>query len=132
MALGDNPCIPFMEPGQTLTAQASAAVTGKRLVNISGNRTTDGNYLVAHATAAGRCIGVASYDAAVGEKVGVLAEGILPVVTGGIIAAGAEVEVGTAGVAVTRATGIPVGVCLDGAASGADARVRLYASGSIV
>ncbi len=130
MATGDNPCVPFMEPGADPTCQASAAVTGKRFVNISGNRTTDGNYLVAPATAAGRTLGVAAHDAIVGDKVKIWTRPgiILPVDTGGAIAAGAEVEVGAAGVAVTKAAGVAVGVCLDAAANGTPtgARIKLY------
>jgi predicted RecA/RadA family phage recombinase len=120
-----NECIPYSEPGQRVNAQASAGVTGMRFVNISGNRTADGNYAVAHATAAGAVFGVSAYDAASGEKVGVIRGGIVPVTAGGTIAAGARVEVGTNGQAVVLASGIAVGQCLDGATNGNPARIAL-------
>ncbi|GAB7039710.1 MULTISPECIES: DUF2190 family protein [Catenuloplanes] len=120
-----NELIPFEEPGQRITAQASATVTGKRFVNISGNRTAGGKYQVAPATAAGAVFGVATYDAASGEPVGVIRSGIVPVTAGGTIAAGARVEVGTNGQAVTLASGVAVGQCVDGVTSGNDARIAL-------
>lgn len=120
-----NELIPFEEPGQRVTAVASAGVTGKRLVNISGNRTAAGKYQVAHATAAGAAFGVAVYDAATGEHVGVIRAGIVPVTAAGTIAAGARVEVGTAGQVVTLASGIAVGICCDAATNGNDARIAL-------
>jgi predicted RecA/RadA family phage recombinase len=120
-----NELIPYSEPGQQVTAQATATVTGKRFVNISGNRTANGNYSVAHATAAGSVFGVSKYDAASGDPVGVIRGGIVPVTAGGTIAAGARVEVGTNGQAVTLASGIAVGTCCDAATNGNDARIAL-------
>ncbi len=120
-----NEAIPYSEPATRVTAHATAAVIGKRFVNISGNRTADGNYSVAPATAAGAVFGVATYDAAIGDKVGVLRGGIVPVTAGANIAAGARVEVGTNGQAITLASGIAVGQCLDAATTGNDARIAL-------
>jgi predicted RecA/RadA family phage recombinase len=120
-----NELIPYEEPGQRVTCQASAGVTGKRFVNISGNRTAGGKYQVAHATAAAAAFGVAVYDAVSGDPVGVIRAGIVPVTAGGTIAAGARVEVGTNGQAVTLASGIAVGTCCDGATNGNDARIAL-------
>ncbi len=120
-----NECIPFYEPGQRITAQATAGVTGKRFVNVSANRQTDGSISVAHATAAGAVFGVSTYDAATGEKLGVIRGGVVPVTAGGTIAAGARVEVGTNGQAVTLASGIAVGTCVNGATNGNDAQIAL-------
>jgi hypothetical protein len=120
-----NELIPYEEPGSRVTAQASAAVTGKRFVNVSGNRTANGKYQVAHATAAGAAFGVSVYDAASGDPVGVIRVGIVPVTAGGTIAAGARVEVGANGQVVTIASGIAVGICCDGATNGNDARIAL-------
>lgn len=124
-----NDCIPFEEPGARITGHASAAVTGKRFLKVSGNReTTDNNVRVAHADAAGRIIGVAGFDAAINKKVTVIrgAGMIVPVTADGAIAAFAEVEVGANGKAKTIGGGIPVGVCMTAVIDGADAQISLY------
>lgn len=123
-----NECLPYYEPGRRVTGHATAAVTGKRFVMISANRQSDGSISVSHATAAGKVFGVSAYDAASGEKVGVLrgAGFIVPVTAGGTIAAGAEVEVGTNGQAVTIASGKAVGQAVTGATNGNDAQIALY------
>jgi hypothetical protein len=72
--------------------------------------------------------GVAKYDAASGEIVGV-ARGnsrVTHVTADGAIAAFAEVEVGTTGKAKTKTAGIAVGYALTAAADGADAEISLY------
>jgi predicted RecA/RadA family phage recombinase len=137
-----NDLNPFYEPGTRLTGQASAAVTGKRFVNVSANRTSGpaipatpqvgasdptegGNIVVAHAAAAGPTIGVSTWDAGIGEKVGIISQGVVPVTAQGAIAAGARVEVGDTGRVRTLAAGIPVGVCLNGAADATDAEIKL-------
>ena len=125
----NNECIPFYEPGGRLTGHASAAVTGKRFLRVSGNRQNDiqqitdsvggGNIQVAHATQYGRVIGVSSYDAAINTKVGVLCDPglVVPVTAEGAISAFEEVMVGATGkatafdsasaaVAATLATGV--------------------------
>jgi hypothetical protein len=100
-----NEAIPYYTPGDVITAYATAAVTGKRFVKISGNRqagpalntsTTGGNVSVNHATAAGRIFGVAAYDAAQDTLVPVhkTPGSIVPVTASGAIAAFEEVEVG--------------------------------------
>lgn len=123
----DNVCIPFYEPGGRITGFATAAVTGKRFVGVSAGLSTDGNISVAHAAAAGVSIGVAAYDAPANARVPVLnGPGfVVPVEAGGAITAGDRVQVGANGTAVTLAAGIPVGVAVNGAASGEDARIRL-------
>lgn len=81
-----NECIPKYEPGDRITAKATAGVTGKRLVAISGPLTTEGNIAAAHATAnlltddAGRAVGAASHDAANGELFTVIGPGaVVPI-----------------------------------------------------
>ena len=122
-----NECIPFYEPGGNVPCHATAGVTGCRFVNISANRQADGSISVAHATAAGVAFGVSKYDAATGEKVGVVRGPgfIVPVMAGGTIAAGARVEVGTTGQAVTIAAGIAVGIAVAGATNGVLAQIAL-------
>ena len=122
-----NDNVGVYEPGRDITGRATAAVTGKRFLKISGNR-SNGNIAVAHADAAGRVCGVSKYDAASGAIVGV-ARGnsrVTHVTADGAIAAFAEVEVGAAGKAKTKTAGIAVGYALTAAANGADAEISLY------
>lgn len=139
MARGDNECIPLYEPGAAISAKAEAAVTGKRFVDISDPKegpvlgaglssTVEGqNIVCSHAAAGARALGVASYDAGVGERFYVIRGGhVVPVTAGANITAGQQVEVGTSGQAIPLASGIAVGKALDDAASGADALIALY------
>jgi hypothetical protein len=122
-----NENVGVYEPGRNITGHTTAAVTGKRFLKITGNR-TDGNISVAHADAAGRVCGVSEFDAAIGQKVGI-ARGnsrVTFVTAGGAIAAFAEVEVGANGTAVTKAAGIAVGYAITAAANAADAEISLY------
>ncbi|MER7164504.1 DUF2190 family protein [Micromonospora sp. NPDC000207] len=122
-----NECIPFYEPGRRLTGHATATVTGCRFVMISGNRQTDGSISVSHATAATKAFGVAAYDAAIGEKVGILRGGgfIVPVTAAANLSANQRVEVGTNGQAAALASGIAVGTVVTGATSGNLAQIAL-------
>ncbi|GGL09690.1 capsid cement protein [Nocardia jinanensis] len=113
--------------GRDVTARASAAIAASTFVAISGARSA-GLLTVATATAGGRTAGVAKYDAASGELVG-LARGnarILRIVAGANLTAGAEVEVGTAGKAIPKASGVAVGYAVDTATTGALAAISLY------
>lgn len=131
--MAENVAIPFYEPGRSLTGQASAAVTGKRCLAITGDKTADGNITVAHAAAAGRIVGVAEYDAAVGAKVGVLrgAGLVVPIRAATALAAFQEVEVGADGQviardAVARPNAIAIGYAITAAAINTDAQINLY------
>ena len=99
----------FPEGGQAVTFTASAAVTGGRVVAVSGNRT------VAPAAAASTtAIGVAGDDAAVGATVAVrLAGPVEKGVAAAAIAAGAHVEAAAAGKIQTRTTGTDLGIALN-------------------
>lgn len=122
-----NELIDIYKPGGDITGRASATVTGKRFLKISGNR-SGGNIAVAPADAGGRICGVSKYDAAATAIVGV-ARGnarVVPVTADGAIAAFAEVEVGAAGKAKTKNAGVAVGYALTAAADGADAEISLY------
>lgn len=112
-------------PGGDITAEATAAVTGRRFVGISGTRAAGGNISVAHAAAGTRAFGVAKHDAATGELVGIARDGVVKVTAGAAIAAGADVEVGTAGRAITATTGKVVGYTVTSATNGADAEIAL-------
>jgi hypothetical protein len=120
-----NVCQPLYNEGRNITGRASAAVTGKRFVRISGN-STDGVPAVAHATAAERVWGVSGYDAAEDAILPVIRKGVVPVTAEGALSADDEVEVGTAGKATVLDTGVAVGVVLFDAADGDDVMIALY------
>ena len=130
-----NECFAYYEPGTRITCKATAAVTGKRLVTVTGNRTSGsfvvpvqandtvegGVYQVAHAVADGVVVGVAGWDAAINELVPVIMDGVVPVTADAAIAFGVAVgsgalgkvktAVGTTrviGVAMTAASGVDV------------------------
>ncbi|MCQ4148590.1 MULTISPECIES: capsid cement protein [Rhodococcus] len=122
-----NENIGVYEPGADISGRAKTAVTGKRFLAIVGNR-DGGNISVGHATAAGRTCGVSDRDTAAGDLVGIKRgkDRVTFVTASGPIAAFAEVEVGAAGVAVTKTSGVAVGYAVTAAASGADAEISLY------
>lgn len=125
----------FFKPGADVPAHAAGAITGKRGVVISANRqsgpglsaTAEGsNYMISQAGAGVRIFGVAAHDAAIGDKVTVLRDGIVPIRTGAIITANQEVEMDASGQAIPKASGVAIGFAVTGAASGADAEIALY------
>ncbi|MGU3583061.1 capsid cement protein [Rhodococcus sp. C26F] len=119
--------IQVYSPGQAITVEATGAVAQSTFVAVSGNRTAGGGNIAASTAGAGvRALGVAAADAATGQVVAVHRAGVVRVVAGAAIAAGAEVEVGAAGKAVTLAAGKAVGLALTAAASGAHAEIALY------
>lgn len=91
--------LPRFKPGQAFTSQASAAITGGRLVAVSGSGT------VATAAAdSAAVVGVAAFDAATsGDKVTLYWGGVQKLVASGAITAGAGV-VSDAGGKVKSAT----------------------------
>jgi|SRR6187431_351122 len=123
-----NDCIPYRKPGEDIPFHASAAVTGKRFVKISGNRqsgpglsaTAEGsNYQMAQAVAGDRAAGVAAWDVPINGKGNCIQQGIVPVTSGAAIAAGAEVQSDANGKAITLAAGKSLGICMTGV-GGAD------------
>lgn len=122
-----NECIPFYEPGDRVTAKAGSTVTGKQLVAVSATRDSDGRIVVAPATAAGRVFGVASHDAATGEVVTIIREGIVPITaTNATISAFGEVEVATGGKVVAKSSGVAIGYVITDCAANGEAQVALY------
>ena len=85
--------LPRFKPGQAITSQASAAITGGRIVAVSGSNT------VATAAAdSALVVGVAAFDvAASGDKVTVFTGGVQKLVASGAITAGAGVVTDTGG-----------------------------------
>jgi hypothetical protein len=149
-----NELVPFFEPGVDPTGQATAAVTGCRFLIASADKlsgpgipqtpqvgasdpTDGGNYMVAHAAANGPSIGVSKWDAAIGEKVGIINRGIVPMVADGNIAVGQQVMVGAngkpkayaapalSGNAENLAVVVVVGICMTGVLNGAIAEILL-------
>lgn len=99
-----------------LTVVAAVAITAGTFVTSQG----------AIATAAGNAFGVARSDGAVGDLVPVDVLGTAIVTAGAAIAAGASVQVAANGQAVTKTTGITVGIALETvAAAGDDIEVYL-------
>lgn len=122
-----NDCIPLFRPGADLTAEASAGVTGKRVVKISAApasgpllaTTADGaNIKVNHCAGATEVpFGISKYDAASGAKVGVIREGVVPVTSGAAVTAGQQVMADANGKVVPyvyagAAVPIPIGIAV--------------------
>lgn len=124
--------VPLFNPGQAITSQASAAITGGQLLAVSGSGT------VAPAGAnALNWVGVATQDAANGEKVGVVAGGVQRLTASGAVTAGDVVVAAAAGqvstlAAVTTPTAADVtntraivGIALTTAANGALVEIKM-------
>lgn len=120
-----NETKPLFRPGANVTAVTTAAVTGKTFVDVSAAPGGDGLIKVATSTAAVKPFGVAGGDIASGATGLILRGGILNVTAGGAIAAGAEVEVGASGRAVTLASGKSVGKAVSAGTSGNDVLIAL-------
>lgn len=136
-----NDMVPTKLPGQDVTGQATAAITGKRFLRISGARTnkfnvlgTDAsgdNYKVAHAQAGGPVFGVSKYDQpTVGGKVGVARGGICIVTAGAAITAGQFIMSDANGQAVpwtsaASEANFRAGYAVDDAGNTTDAEIAL-------
>lgn len=116
--------IPKYRPGAEITCHASAALTGGRMVAISG-APTGGNPTVGVPAAGARVFGVAAQDSASGAKVGVhVAPGqVVPIEAGATLAPNDIVESNASGQAIVRAAGVACGVVVEGATSGNQALV---------
>jgi hypothetical protein len=122
-----NECNPLFRPGRAITGLTTGTVTGKTFVDVSATRdAATGLIKVATAGAGVKALGVAAYDAASGTNVAILRGGILPVTAGGTIAFGAEVEVGSAGKAITLASGKAVGKAVEAGTNGNDVLIAFY------
>lgn len=132
-----NECIPRhgVPSGSVITCQTTAAVTGKRLVKITGDRTSGpglsntpegSNYQVGPVAAGDESFGVAKYDAASGAKVGVHTAGIVPITAGATITFWQQVEADSQGRVIPHASGTPIGRAMAGCASASDADIKLY------
>lgn len=119
----------YEPPAHEITAEATAAVTERQLVAVSGNRTPGGNVAVAPAGAGARAFGVAVWTAASGQLVRIARGGVVKVTAGAAaINAGDPIASDTNGHAVTATgTAAVIGLAINGAAAGAVAEVAFYA-----
>lgn len=108
--------LPLYKPGQSITRQASAAITGGQLVVVSGPGT-----VAPSAAASAAFVGVAAFDAAVGEQVTIHKGGVQRPKAAGAVTAGDIVVAAAAGAVATNAApaaGQQVGIALSTAANG--------------
>jgi hypothetical protein len=75
--------VPLYKPGQAVTHQASAAITGGQLVGVSGSGT-----VAPTGTNQASWVGVAAFDAAVGDQVTVHSGGVQRILAAGAVTAG--------------------------------------------
>jgi hypothetical protein len=145
-----NECIPVFEFADRVTAQCTTAVLGKTFVTVTGTKTSNlvpsgsvqigasdptegGNYQVGAPAAGGAVLGVATWDGAIGDKIGVICEGIVPVTVGaGGVTAGQRLQVDATGKVVTATTGMVVGIAMTTASAGADCEVKLLIANVVV
>lgn len=120
-----NEAAPLFRPGQSVTALTTGDVTGKTFVAPGGVDTATGLVKVATASSAAKAFGVASKDIASGKTGTIIRGGILKVAAGGSINAGAQVEVGSNGKAVTLSSGVAVGQALEDGSNNNDVLIAL-------
>jgi hypothetical protein len=125
-----NSMIPYFEPGDRVSATATAPVVGKTFVAISGNLASDLTLQAATCPANAKPFGVAEYNVATGQWFGIVRHGILPVTCGaGALTAGQEVMSDASGNAIAWDTTIGhrvAGMCLNAATPGSDAMIAIY------
>lgn len=106
---------PNYAPGESISLTAAAAVKAGQCLVVTGNE------LVSPSSAAdGAFVGVAGYDAKLGEKVTVRTEGVMTLKATGAIAAGARVTTAATGtVAALSGTAYDtvIGIALSAAAN---------------
>jgi len=113
-------CIPFFENADRLTGQCTAPVVGCRFVTSSANLISGpgipvtaqvgasdpvdgGNIQVSHAPAGSRPLGVSTWTEAEGGDIGIITEGVVPVLAGANLNPGQVCAVGAEGKAVAMA-----------------------------
>ena len=129
MGLYQNECIPLYDDGDNITFKATAAVSGKHFVDISGGLDAVSNtFQGAPPAAAGKVVGVAAFDAPIGNLFNVIrGRGVVvPVAAAGTIAVGDEVQVDATGSVVKLASGIAVGRAFSAGAASGECYVSLY------
>lgn len=105
----------YFDPGDDLNGQATATITGRRFIKVSGAKqigsqalatdTLGGSVLVAPCGAGQQAIGVADYDCAIGSKVGIVrGHKVMPVEAGAAATAGDVCMSDATGRAITWVT----------------------------
>lgn len=117
--------VPFQAPADTVTGHCAVALTGGRFVAIAGVQQADGPWTIGLPAAGGDSIGVVLRDGAIGDRVPVQCEGIVPVVAGVALVAGQMVQTDAAGAAILLAAGQKLGRVLTDTALGALAPIKL-------
>lgn len=120
--------LPAYVPGKTLNATAAAAITGGQVVAVTGATGLVPTVGPAAANST-KAIGVAAFDAAIGETVAIYTGGVQEVTVGGATAvvAGDQIIAAAAGTvtpSATPPTGTKLGIALTSAAVGARVRVQ--------
>ena len=123
-------CKPYYQPGTTITGRLDTTLAaGMTFMELDAagdpafapeglSATTEGgNVPVQTCQAALRAFGVAQKDVAIGGLVGIFRGGVVPMLAGAAITAGAEVESNADGKAITLAAGISNGQALNAAAA---------------
>ena len=118
-----NESKPLFRPAAAITARATTAVTGSRLVAPSG--TYDGNFPVTHCGDGASPLGVASADIPSGQLGTLLREGIVPVIAGATVTAGQSLQSDAQGRVVPRTTGRTVGLAVANGTTGLPTYVAL-------
>lgn len=122
-----NPMHDIYNPGTDITAVATEPVSGKTIVKVAGPMVS-GLIQVAPAAAGEAAIGVAKYDAAKGDKVGIArgAGRVVTITAGAAVTAGQEVEIDAKSTVSPKSDGQAIGVAVDAAKAGEDAKISLY------
>ncbi|MGO3895359.1 capsid cement protein [Brevibacterium aurantiacum] len=110
--------LPKFYDGDPFTCQVGAKVTGGQLVEVSGDNTVQ-----PAAAASDSVIGVAGFDAEVGDTVTVFPGGVQRPIASGAIAAGDRVAAAAAG-KVSTAEAATIGTALAAAADGERADIK--------
>lgn len=112
--------LPLFKPGQAVSFTATTAITGGRVVEVTGNRSVG-----TAPAASAKAIGTAGHDAAIGDQVVVHLAGLVDTApAAAAVAAGALVEAAAAGKVQTATTGRVLGITLN-AATAADQLVQI-------
>ncbi len=115
--------LPVFRPGETVTFDVTAAVTGGHPVQVG---TADRSVAPADA-ASTTYVGIAGHDAAVGDKVTVeVGKPIHLLLASGAVARGTKVEAAGGGKVRTATTGTELGLALTTAADGAPVQVLQF------
>ena len=118
-----NESKPLFRPAAAITARATTAVTGSRLVAPSG--TYDGNFPVTHCGDGASPLGVASADIPSGQLGTLLREGVIPITAGATVTAGQSLQSDAQGRVVPRTTGRTVGLAVANGTTGLPTYVAL-------